>query len=68
VSGGGWLTLYPAGAPKPTTSTPSTLNFQASDSALANACTVALGTSGSIDILAFQASSHVIFDVTGFIY
>jgi hypothetical protein len=68
VSGGGWVTLYPDGATTPTTSTPSTLNFQASDFALANACTVALSTAGKFDILAFQSSTHVIFDVTGFLF
>jgi hypothetical protein len=62
------LTLYPAGAPTPTVLSPSTLNFQPSDNALANACTLALGTSGSIDILAFQSGHQVNFDVTGFIY
>jgi hypothetical protein len=62
------VTLYPDGAAVPTTSTPSTLNFQASDFALANACTVALSTAGKFDILAFQSSTHVIFDVTGFLF
>jgi hypothetical protein len=68
VGGGGWVTLYPDGATTPTTSTPSTLNFQASDFALANACTVALSTAGKFDILAFQSNTHVIFDVTGFLF
>jgi hypothetical protein len=68
VGGGGWVTLYPDGATTPTTSTPSTLNFQASDFALANACSVALSAAGKFDILAFQSNTHVIFDVTGFLF
>jgi hypothetical protein len=67
VVNSGWLTLYPAGSPTPTTATPSTINYQTSDAALANACTVGLNSSGQMDILAFQGSTQVIFDVTGYI-
>jgi hypothetical protein len=65
-SSGGFLTLYPAAPGTPPNI--SNINFQAGDVARANACTVALNASGQIDIFAAQAQTHVIFDVTGFLY
>lgn len=55
AAGSGWVILYPDGITTPTTQSPSTLNFQSNDNALANGCTVALSTAGKLDILASRA-------------
>jgi hypothetical protein len=67
VVANGWLNLYPAGGPTPTPATPSNINYQPSENALANSCTVALNSSGQMDIFAAQGTADVIFDVVGYL-
>jgi hypothetical protein len=61
-SGGGYLTLYPDGAPKPATST---LNFDATDT-LANNAIVPVGPDGKIAIYNYGASDQVLVDFDGY--
>jgi hypothetical protein len=66
VAANGWLNLFPHGAPAPTPATPSNINYQPSENALANFCVVALNAAGQMDIFA-EAKTDVIFDVTGYL-
>jgi hypothetical protein len=65
---GGWLTVYPAGVARPFVST---VNFEDDDFAIANAATVALGSTA--DLALWWASfsgvahpAHVVIDVSGY--
>ncbi|MBB5870801.1 hypothetical protein F4553_004180 [Allocatelliglobosispora scoriae] len=58
----GYLTVYPTGVPRPTSSA---LNF-AKGWTGANSVTVAVGTGGQIDIFNASSSADVIVDVAGF--
>jgi hypothetical protein len=60
----GWLTLYPAGQALPATST---LNFDATEYAIANGAYVRLGTGGQVCVHAGQSAAHAVLDVTGYI-
>ena len=64
----GWLTAYPDGQPMPATSS---LNFDPSEYALANAAIVGLGSNGQLCISvgmlnSVPGSSHAIVDVVGY--
>jgi len=61
-SGGGYLTVYPTGRARPTTSN---LNYPAGRPALANLVHVAVGSGGAVTIYAGNADVHVIADVYG---
>ena len=58
----GYLTVYPAGVSRPTTSN---LNF-VPDQTVPNRVMVGLGTNGSIDVYNFSGITNVIVDVTGY--
>lgn len=60
-AGGGYLTLYPSGAARPTVSN---LNYVAGQT-VPNAFTVGLGSGGSFDIFT-PTQTHVIVDVAGY--
>ena len=60
----GWLTLYPAGQPVPTTST---LNFDIHEYAIANGAIVKLGAGLQVCVAAGRSASHVVLDVTGYL-
>jgi hypothetical protein len=60
----GWLTLYPAGQALPATST---LNFDATEFAIANGAYVRLGTGGQVCVDAGQTPANAVLDVTGYI-
>jgi hypothetical protein len=65
----GWLTVYPSGQPVPATST---LNFDVSPYAVANAAIVGIGTGGQVCVSvgmvnAAPGSAQVILDVLGYL-
>jgi hypothetical protein len=60
----GWITVYPAGNPRPPTST---LNFDSHEYAIANGAIVRPGNSGQICIDAGLSSTQVVIDVTGYL-
>jgi hypothetical protein len=65
----GWLTIYPAGQPLPATST---LNFDTSEYAMANAAVMPLGSGGQVcvevgTINSAPSSAHVVLDVLGYL-
>lgn len=62
-SGGGYITLWPGGYPKPTASN---MNFTP-NTIVANTFLVPLGADGSISIYSFPPGIHVIIDVQGWI-
>jgi hypothetical protein len=57
----GYLTVWPAGGPKPATSN---LNFVAGD-VVPNLVTVGVGTGGEVSIFNFAGSTHVVVDIMG---
>jgi hypothetical protein len=59
----GFLTLFPANASQPATST---LNFESVN--IANSCVMALSPQGQLKINVGQHATDVIFDVTGFVF
>jgi hypothetical protein len=59
----GFLTAFPTGTTRPTTSN---LNWLAGWT-LANSATVRLGTGGAIDVYVERSSAHVIVDVAGYV-
>jgi len=61
-SNSGYLTVYPAGVSRPTTSN---LNF-VPDQTVPNRVMVGLGTNGAIDVYNFSGTTNVIVDVTGY--
>ena len=61
-SRGGYLTVYPAGSARPTTSN---LNYPAGRPAVANLVHVAVGSGGAVAIYAGGADVHVVADVYG---
>jgi hypothetical protein len=61
-SRGGYLTVYPAGRARPTTSN---LNFPAGRPAVANLVHVAVGSGGAVTVYAGGADVHVVADVYG---
>jgi hypothetical protein len=61
-SRGGYLTVYPAGRARPTTSN---LNYPAGRPAVANLVHVAVGSGGAVTIYAGGADVHVVADVYG---
>ena len=61
-SRGGYLTVYPAGSARPTTSN---LNYPAGRPAVANLVHVAVGSGGAVTIYAGGADVHVVADVYG---
>ncbi len=60
----GYLTLYPAGIAKPSTSS---LNFSANEYAVANMVEVPIGVGGAISIYNFMGSVDVLVDVEGYV-
>lgn len=62
-SGGGYITLWPGGYPRPTASN---MNFTP-NTIVANTFLVPLGADGSISIYSFPPGIHVIIDVQGWI-
>ena len=60
--GGGWLTIFPAGTARPLVAD---LNY-ASGETRANLVVVKLGTAGKVSLFT-SATSHVVFDVAGYI-
>jgi hypothetical protein len=62
TTGAGFLTLYPAGSPRPNASS---INFTAGQ-VIANGVIIRLGSTGAMDIFA-STTTDVIFDATGFI-
>lgn len=58
----GYLTIWPAGTPMPTTSN---LNFQPGDT-VANLVTVALGEGGVVSIFNYAGTTHVVADFEGY--
>lgn len=65
----GWLTVYPAGQPVPTTST---LNFDTSEYAMANNTIVRVGDAGQVCVFVgtvngIPSNSQVILDATGYL-
>ncbi|HEV7662761.1 MAG TPA: hypothetical protein VGQ62_04440 [Chloroflexota bacterium] len=65
----GWLSVYPNGQGVPATST---VNFDTTEYAIANASIMRLGTGGQVcvnvgTINSVAGSSHVVIDVTGYI-
>lgn len=60
-----WLTIWPAGSPKPFISI---INFSPADTALANGAIVGLspGTTGDLAIQNALGTVHLILDVTGY--
>jgi beta-mannanase/chitodextrinase len=63
-TGQGWLTLFPNGQAVPGTST---LNFAASQFAIANNATVRIGTNGQVCVNAGQTGTNVLLDAVGYI-
>jgi hypothetical protein len=61
-SGGGYLTVYPTGRARPTTSN---LNYPAGRPAVANLVHVAVGSGGAVTVYAGNADVHVVADVYG---
>jgi hypothetical protein len=61
-SSGGYLTVYPSGRARPTTSN---LNFPAGRPAVANLVHVAVGGDGKVSVYAGGADVHVVADVFG---
>lgn len=61
-SGGGYITLYPGGAPKPATST---VNWAGAGTTLANGATIKLSSSGTLSVYTSKGT-QVIIDVTGY--
>jgi hypothetical protein len=59
---GGFLTVYPTGAPRPTISN---VNF-AAGAVVPNMATVVLGTGGQLSVYNPAGSTHVLFDVVGY--
>jgi outer membrane protein assembly factor BamB len=59
----GYLTVYPTGAARPLASN---LNFVAGQT-VPNLVEVALGTSGKVTAYNFSGSTHVVFDVAGWV-
>ncbi|HEY5664934.1 MAG TPA: hypothetical protein VIS05_12965, partial [Ilumatobacter sp.] len=59
--GGGYVTLYPCGSPRPLASS---VNFAAGE-VIANGAIIPLGSGGRICVFSSQ-STHLIVDVTGF--
>jgi hypothetical protein len=59
----GFLTVWPAGQPRPLAST---LNFQAGDN-VANLVMVGLGGGGALSLYEFGGSAHVVADVVGYV-
>ncbi len=57
----GYLTVFPGGAPRPTTSNVNYLKGQS----IPNAVIVGLGPTGHVDVFSF-AASHVVVDVVGY--
>jgi hypothetical protein len=65
----GWLTVYPAGLPVPSTST---LNFDTGEYAMANGSLISLGRGGQVctsvgTVNNAPGSSHVVLDVVGYL-
>ena len=58
---GGYLTVYPAGVPRPTASS---VNFEAAQT-VPNAVTVKVGTGGQIALYVSAGCAHVVVDVVG---
>jgi hypothetical protein len=63
TTGPGYLTLFPAGATRPTAST---INFSGANQVIANGVVMRLGSTGAMDIYA-ATTTDVVFDATGFI-
>jgi hypothetical protein len=63
TTGPGYLTLFPAGASRPTAST---INYSAANQVIANGVVMRLSGSGAMDIYA-ATTTDVVFDATGFI-
>ena len=61
-SNSGYLTVYPAGVSRPTTSN---LNFVPNQT-VPNRVMVGLGTNGAIDVYNFSGTTNVVVDVTGY--
>jgi len=61
AAGGGWITVYPCGAPQPNASN---LNY-APGQTIPNLVVAKLGTNGSVCLYA-QGATHLIVDVTGY--
>ena len=61
-SSGGYLTVYPTGRARPTTSN---LNYPAGRPAVANLVHVAVGGGGAVTVYAGNADVHVVADVYG---
>jgi hypothetical protein len=59
----GFVTVWPAGQPRPLAST---LNFSPGDN-VANLVMVALGPGGTLSIYQFGGSTHVVADVVGYV-
>ena len=62
AAGGGWLTIFPAGTARPLVAD---LNY-ASGETRANLVVVKLGTGGKVSLFT-SATSHIVFDVAGYI-
>jgi hypothetical protein len=60
----GFLTVYPAGNPRPTPANPSSLNFSAGQN-VANAVTSTLGAGGVLTVYNAFGNTHVLADVVG---
>jgi sugar lactone lactonase YvrE len=60
-SGGGYLTVFPSGTPRPTTST---INFLPGQT-VANMAVAKVGNDGKVDIYNATGTSHVVVDVVG---
>jgi hypothetical protein len=63
TSNGGYLTIYPTGSSKPTSSV---INFNASNT-IPNLVEVEIGTKGDISIYNYAGSTDLIIDVEGFV-
>jgi hypothetical protein len=61
-SSGGYLTVYPTGRARPTTSN---LNYPSGRPAVANLVHVAVGSGGAVTVYAGNADVHVVADVYG---
>jgi hypothetical protein len=68
TDGGGYLTAFPAGTPRPFTSS---INWDSPGKTVANAITVGLGASGAISLFADVSpggpATHAIVDVAGYV-
>lgn len=62
-SGGGYITLWPGGYPRPTASN---MNFTP-NTIVANTFLVPLGADGSISLFSFPPGIHVVIDVQGWV-